>query len=65
MTFKQGDINSVFNAWKSRNKDSVKKDTTTYLSNGKKTTWFYSVELDSPDTLLSTDTWSWKTHLMN
>ncbi len=57
MTFKQGDIEQVKRKWKNNSKDSVKTDTSTYISKGKKHTWYYSIYLSAADSLLHLSAW--------
>ena len=61
-TFKSGDLNRLAVAWKQDSKDSIKMDTTTTVSNGKRYSWFYNIELYRIDSLfLKIYIW-WKTH---
>jgi hypothetical protein len=57
MTFKHGDIQKILSAWQSSDEDSVKKDTVTYVSNGEKHQWFYSLSINSLDSLLRVAAW--------
>lgn len=57
MTFKQGDIWEVKKNWKDNSKDSVITDTSTYVSDGKRQEWYYSLNLSAVDSLLSVSAW--------
>ena len=57
MTFRHGDMQKILAAWKSSEEDSVKLDTAIRVSNGEKHQWFYSISVNSPDSLSRMEAW--------
>jgi Family of unknown function (DUF5829) len=57
MTTTTGDIDYLESKWKADYKDSVKRDTNTFVSNGAKIPWFYSLSLYTVDSSKSGSAW--------
>ena len=57
MTFKPGDLNKLEINWKKTSKDSLIKDTSTVVKDGKKILWYYSLLLYPPDSLQQIYAW--------